>query len=357
MLQNVPVHRETPVKPNDGLSSERIVTSSICSISLLLILIIMAVTFSPVPAEAAPAALKKASLIPLWSPQAQFAGYYVALDKGIYRKHGIDLTIIPGGPEQSPTRLLKSGKADFAVLWLGTALQQYSAGVRLTNLAQIVQKSSLMLVARKSSGIASPADMRGRKVGLWGGDFAVPLQAFLKKYRLQVREIPQSYTVNLFLRGGIDVTSAMWYNEYHTIINSGINHEELNLFFLHDHGINFPEDGLYALEENYSKDPALADAFVKASLEGWRYAFDHPDEALEIVLKYMKEASIPANRSHQKWMLEKMRELILPNNAAEVMGQLKPSDYQSVSAELLNSGVLGSVPGFKSFIRRSNVRQ
>jgi len=322
-----------------------------------LLLMVMVLAVAVLPANAAPAALKKASLIPLWSPQAQFAGYYVALDKGIYRKHGIDLTIIPGGPDQSPSMLLKSGKADFAVLWLGAALQQYSAGVRLTNLAQIVQRSSLMLVARKSSGIVSPADMRGRKVGLWGGDFAMPLQAFLRKYRLQVREIPQSYTVNLFLRGGIDVTSAMWYNEYHTIINSGINPGELNLFFLHEHGLNFPEDGLYALEENCRKDPALADAFVKASLEGWRYAFDHPDEALVIVLKYMKEASIPANRSHQKWMLEKMRELILPKNAAEVMGQLKPSDYQAVSAELLGSGLVGSVPGFEDFIRRSNVLQ
>jgi len=131
----------------------------------------------------------------------------------------------------------------------------------------------------------------------------------------------------------------------------------LNLFFLHEHGINFPEDGLYALEENCRKDPALADAFVKASLEGWRYAFDHPDEALEIVLRYMKEAGIPANRAHQKWMLEKMRELILPKNAAEVMGQLKPSDYRSVGAELLGSGVVGSVPRFEDFIRRSNVRQ
>lgn len=356
MLKNVPVYCETPVRSDNGSPPERMVASSISSL-LLLILILMAFTFSPVPADAAPAALKKASLIPLWSPQAQFAGYYVALNKGIYRKHGIDLTIIPGGPEQSPSRFLKSGKADFAVLWLGTAIQQYSAGVRLTNLAQIVQKSSLMLVARKSSGIASPADLRGRKVGLWGGDFAVPLQAFLKKYRLQVREIPQSYTVNLFLRGGIDATSAMWYNEYHTIINSGINHEELNLFFLHEHGINFPEDGLYALEETCRKDPALADAFVKASLEGWRYAFDHTDEALEIVLRYMKEAGIPANRAHQKWMLEKMRELILPRNAAEVMGQLKPSDYQSVSAELLGSGVVRSVPMYDDFIRRSNVRQ
>jgi NitT/TauT family transport system substrate-binding protein len=295
--------------------------------------------------------------MPLWSPQAQFAGYYVALDKGIYARHGIDMTILKGGPGISPAQSLQNGTADFAVLWLSTALEQRDAGTRLVNVAQIIQRSSLMLIARKSSGIRTPADMQGRKVGLWGGDLALPTRSFFRKYGLHVREIPQSYTVNLFLRGGIDVASAMWYNEYHTILNSGINPEELQLFFLNEHGITFPEDGLYTLEDTYRADPARADAFAKASLEGWRYAFDHPEETLDIVIRHMMEAKIPANRAHQKWMLERMRDLILPQEKNGEMGRLKPADYAAVGATLRANGVIRSVPGLNAFIGRPDARK
>lgn len=300
------------------------------------------------PAAAEPV-LKKATLMPLWSPQAQFAGYYTALDKGIYRRHGIDLTILPGGPGRSPLEGLRSGRADFAVLWLTSAMQESSRGLKLVNLAQIVQRSSVMLIARKTSGIRTPADMQGKKVGLWRGEMALPSQVFLKKYRLRVREIPQSATVNLFLRGGIDVASAMWYNEYDTIVNSGINPDELQLFLLNDHGVTFPEDGLYVLDKKYRKDPALAKAFVQASLEGWRYAFDHPDETLDLVLRHMKGANIPANRAHQKWMLARMRELLVPDEKSGHMGQLQPADFEAAGAALLGSGVISSVPGFDAF--------
>jgi NitT/TauT family transport system substrate-binding protein len=336
-------------KRNDG-RRQRLAPAT--AVLLLLVLGAMAL-----PAAAAETPLKKVSFMPLWSPQAQFAGYYVALDKGIYAKHGIDLTILRGGPGHSPTQALQSGAADFAVLWLTTAIQQCSVGNKLVNVAQIIQRSSLMLIAKKSSGIVTPADMQGKKAGLWGGDLALPVQAFFKKYHLQVKEIPQSYTVNLFLRGGIDVTSAMWYNEYHTILNSGINPDELNLFFLNDYGIKFPEDGLYTSEKSYRRDPALAKAFAQASLEGWRYAFDHSDEALDTVIRAMKAAKLPANRAHQKWMLERMHDLILPQQDHAEMGHLKLSDYETVGAALQSNGVIKTLPAFAEFTGRADARQ
>ena len=148
-------------------------------------------------------------------------------------------------------------------------------------------------------------DLQGRKVSLWD-DFKVQPLAFFRKNNLRVRIIPQTYTLNLFLRGGVDVASAMWYNEYHTIINAGIDPDELSVFFLKDEGLNLPEDGLYALEKTVKNDPDLAAEFVAASLEGWEYAFTHPDEALDIIMRYMRAAKIPANRMHQKWMLARM---------------------------------------------------
>jgi NitT/TauT family transport system substrate-binding protein len=311
--------------------------------------------FSVAAAPSLPAAeraLKKATLIPLWSPQAQFAGYYTALDKGIYRKHGIDLTIITGGPNYPTNEYLRKGKADFAILWLTTAIQERASGVKLVNIAQIVRKSSMMLVARKSSGIRTPADLNGKKVGLWGGPFAIPPHAFFNKYGIRVREIPQSYTVNLFLRGGIDAASAMWYNEYHTIINAGLDPDELKVFLFKDLGLNLPEDGIYVLEKTLKNDPDLADEFARASLEGWAYAFEHPEEAVDIIIKYMRAAKIPANRMHQKWMLARMRDLIIPNDGKSPPGLLRLSDYEATGDILLKNGMIRNIPDFNSFAWR-----
>ena len=183
------------------------------------------------PLGAAETTLKKASFLPQWSPQAQFAGYYVAYEKGFYKAQGIDLTILQGGPNQPPTEFLEGQKADFVSMWLSTALQRRSSGVKLTNIGQIVQRSALMLVAKKSSNIHTPEEMNGKKVGLWGADFQIQPRAFFKKYNLQVRVLPQSQSLNLFLRGGVDVASAMWYNEYHTLLNSGLDPDELTPFF------------------------------------------------------------------------------------------------------------------------------
>jgi NitT/TauT family transport system substrate-binding protein len=329
------------------------VPKRILALAALLLFVVVTVT----PSNAAERTLKKATFIPLWSPQAQFAGYYTALDKGIYRKHGIDLTIINGGPNYSTSEYLRNGKADFAVLWLTTAIQERASGVKLVNLAQIVKNSSMMLVARKSSGIRIPEDMNGKKVGLWGGAFAIPPHAFFKKYGLRVREVPQSYTVNLFLRGGIDMASAMWYNEYHTIINAGLDPDELKVFFLKDLGLNLPEDGLYALEKTVNNDPALAEEFAQASIEGWNYAFTHPDEALDIIIRQMRAAKIPANRMHQKWMLERMRDLIMEPGDRGVTGLLQQSDYAATGRILLQDGIIRAVPDFSSFVRRADAQR
>jgi NitT/TauT family transport system substrate-binding protein len=319
--------------------------------SLFLFLLFCAVAS---PASAAETALKKASLMPLWSPQAQFAGYYVAFDKGIYARHGIDLKILKAGPGHSPVQALENGTADFAVLWLTTALQHRSVGTKLVNLAQIIQRSSMMLISRKSSGIRTIADMNGKKVGMWGGDLSIPPRALFNKYGIHVREVPLTHTVNIFLRGGIDVTSAMWYNEYHTILNSGVDPEELNIFSLNEQGMNFPEDGIYTLEKTIHNDPALAKAFVAASLEGWRYAFAHPEEALDIVIKYMREAQVPANRIHQKWMLDRMRDLFIPGALHEAPGILKEKDYEAVVRAILKDGLIRSYPDYTAFCWRSD---
>jgi len=325
----------------------------------LLALLVMALLLLRAPPASAqsidPATLRKAKLALLWQPQAQFAGYLVAQEKGIYRRHGIDLTIALGGPGRSPADALRDGSAQFATLWLATALQHRGAGLPVINIAQISQRSSMVLVARKSTGITSVADLADRKISLWGGDLAVAPRAFLDRHGLSVQSVPQSDTVNLFLRGGVQVASAMWYNEYHTILNAGVDADELIVFRLDGDGFNIPEDGLYALASTIERDPSLVDGFVRASLEGWEHAIAHPDEALDIVLARMREANVPANRVHQKWMLAQMAEVIRTGGTGAVAGQLKRNDLAGVVDELQRTELLQTVIGYDEFTRPPHV--
>jgi len=313
------------------------------SIFLFLFLLIPAVL------EAEAVHLKKAVFIPQWSPQAQFAGYYVAYEKGLYKKYGLDLTIVPGGPARSPLDYLTWKKADFGSLWLCSALQKRAEGLNLVNIAQVMQKSALMLVAKKGSGIKTIQDLNGKKVGLWRDEFQIQPRALFKKYNVKVKVIPQSFSVNLFLRGGVELASAMWYNEYHTLLNSGLNPEELTPIFFFEHGLNFPEDGIYCLEETLKKDPDRAQAFVRASLEGWLYAFSHTEETLDIIIKFMTLARVPANRVHQHWMLDRMKDLIVNSHNKDSLGRLKEADYQRVAGELKKIGLIKEIPQFKFF--------
>ena len=298
------------------------------------------------PCARAEETLKNVFFIPQWSPQAQFAGYYVAYEKGIYRKYGINLNILPGGPSSPSAEFLEKGKVDFATMWLSTAIQKRSQGLKLVNIAQIIQRSALMLIAKKARGINRPEDIDNKKVGIWGEDFKIQPTAFFKKYKLKVKVIPQSYSVNLFLRDGVDVASAMWYNEYHTILNAGLNPDELTTFFFHEHGLNFPEDGIYCRASLLEKEPALCRAFVEATLEGWMYAFEHQDEAVNIVVKYSKEAKIPVNRTHQRWMMARMKDLLLPEGNSQIPTHLSETGYQLVVAKLFKNGFIHKKPLF-----------
>lgn len=297
-------------------------------------------------------ALKKATFIPQWVPQAQFAGYYMAKELGIYKKYGIDLTILTGGPDRPAAEFLRDGKADFATLWLSNGIQMRSEGIKVLNIAQMLQRSALMLVAKKTSGIRYPWQMEGKKVGLWGADFRIQPLAFFRKYHVHVKIVRQSYSVNLFLRGGVDVASAMWYNEYHTILDAGINADELTPFFFYKYGLNFPEDGIYTLEDTYEKDPDLCKAFVKASIEGWKYAFAHPHKAVSLVLQNLRRDHLPAQRVQQKWMLDKIKELTMPQKDLTTIGKLQPADYETVTRVLMNGGLIETSPPYSSFYRR-----
>lgn len=302
------------------------------------------------PAASNPAPVKL-SIALQWLPQSQFAGFYVAQDRGFYRARGLEVTIVHGGPGLDSLGFLADGSTEFATTFLTSALQRRDAGLPLINLAQIVQRSTTMLIARKQSGIKSLRDLDGKRISLWKGDLGVPFEAVLASHGITPgRRFDQNYSVNLFLHGGVDACSAMYYNEYDMLYQAGLDKDDLLTLPLRDHGADIPEDGVYCLESTWHKHPEQCQAFVEATLEGWRYARLHPDEALASVMKRVSGARLPTNRSHMKWMLEKILPAIIPESAALWSpGILARDDYARTTRLMKRQGLVREAPPLDLF--------
>ncbi len=172
-------------------------------------------------------------------------------------------------------------------------------------------------------------------------------RALFKKYNLDVEIVPIGSTNNLFLRDGVQITNANWFDEYHSIINAGYNADELNIFFFADYGLNFLEDGIYCLAEKKRKDPQLCADFVNATQEGWRMAYADPEKAIDIVVAYAKKMNLPVNRVHQRWMLDRYRDLYTPKGDLSI--NLSEKDYLLAAEVLKESGQISAIPPFAGF--------
>ncbi|MGC9362902.1 MAG: ABC transporter substrate-binding protein, partial [Candidatus Syntrophosphaera sp.] len=242
-----------------------------------------------------------------WQHQAQFAGSYMALEKGFYLKRGLDVQILPGGVQYPPYQSLVNGECEISNNNLYNIMKRYHEGPPLVNLAQISQRNSTLLVAKKTSGISTLNDMQGKRIGLWRDEGADYLRLFFEHVGLDVQIIQMDWSVNLLLNDAVDAMNAMTYNEYHRILMSGLDEDDLVVFDPADYGFNLIEDGLYTTRDFYDKHTRECIAFAEATLEGWLYAFDHRDETLDVVLRYQRQNNLPANRAHQAWMLDHMR--------------------------------------------------
>lgn len=275
-----------------------------------------------------------------WVTQAQFAGYYVALDKGFYKKAGLDVTIKPGGPDVNPSQVIAGGGADVVVDWMPSALATREKGVPLVNIAQVYNKSGLELTCRKDSGVKTPADFKGKTLGVWFGGNEYPFLAWMDKlgYKTSganpdITVLKQGFNVDPLLQKQAACISTMTYNEYWQLIDAGMKPSDLIVFKYENEGVATLEDGLYTLESSL-KDPAMENKlarFVKASLEGWEYAIHHQKEAVKIVLD--NDTTGAQTEHHQAQMLSEIAKLITPG--AHGLGWLDPKAYDRTVAELL----------------------
>lgn len=275
-----------------------------------------------------------------WVTQAQFAGYYVALDKGFYEEEGLDVTIKPGGPDIAPAQVIAGGGADVVLDWMPSALASREKGLPLVNIAQPFKSSGMMLTCRKDAGISSPADFAGKTLGVWFFGNEYPFLSWMSKLGLAtdgsdggVTVLKQGFNVDPILQGQAACVSTMTYNEYWQIIDAGLSPDDLVVFKYEEQGVATLEDGMYVLEENLN-DPAFAEKmvkFVRASMKGWKWAEENPDDAAMIVLD--NDASGAQTEEHQKRMMGEVAKLTAGSN-----GALDPADYERTVASLLAGG-------------------
>ena len=285
-------------------------------------------------------AADKVTLQLKWVTQAQFAGYYVALDKGFYKDAGLDVTIKAGGPDIAPAQVIAGGGADVVLDWMPSALASREKGLSLVNIAQPFKSSGMMLTCRKDSGIKAPEDFRGKTLGVWFYGNEYPFLSWMSSLGIPtdgsdngVTVLKQGFNVDPILQGQADCVSTMTYNEYWQIIDAGLSADDLVVFKYEDQGVATLEDGMYVLEDNLA-DAAFADKmvrFVAASMRGWKYAEDNSDEAAEIVLD--NDASGAQTEKHQKRMMGEIAKLTAGSN-----GALDPADYERTVATLMGGG-------------------
>lgn len=273
-----------------------------------------------------------------WVTQAQFAGYYVAAAKGFYEEEGLNVTILPGGPDVAPTQVIAGGGADVVVDWMPSALAAREKGLALVNIAQPFKSSGMMLTCLKESGVATPADFKGKTLGVWFGGNEYPFLNWMNKLGLKtdgtdVTVLKQGFNVDPLLQKQAACVSTMTYNEYWQVIDAGVKPEDLVVFKYEDEGVATLEDGLYVMEDKLT-DPAFEDKmvrFVRASMKGWKYAEANSDEAAMIVLE--NDATGAQTEAHQKRMMGEIAKLTAGSN-----GALDPADYERTVAALMSGG-------------------
>ena len=274
---------------------------------------------------------------PQWTAQAQFAGYYVAQEKGFYDEEGIRVQIVHPSASQSAMDRIRTDQSQATTLQLAQAMEIVDNGVPLVNILQTSMNNALVIVSRRGK---DPLKQYGARVGIWNAGFGQMAICMSQIEHLDYEWIRFVNNVTLFVSGALDATLAMSYNEYYQLLQTGMDLTEENVYRFCNHGYNVQEDGVYMTLETYRKEKDKAERFARASRRGWEWAAEHPEETLDIVMEYVQRDHIATNRILQKLMLEEVLRLQLDRESGEREFHLRPDMVDLSSNLMLQCGML-----------------
>jgi NitT/TauT family transport system substrate-binding protein len=286
-----------------------------------------------------------------WVTQAQFAGYYAALEEGFYEDEGLDVTIRPGGPDIVPEQVVLGGQAEFGLNWLDNTLATRDQGGQIVNIAQVFARSGMTEITWADSGLEEIGDLAGKKVGVWLGGNEHKLFAALTKNDLDpesdVEIVAQPFDMNLFLNREVDAAAAMTYNELAQVLEQEnpdtgelYTLEDLNVMLMSELGTGALEDGVFVqsewIEEEDNQD--IARRFLKASFKGWVFCRDNFEECLQHVL----DNGPTLGEGHQRWQLNEINKLIWPNELG--IGLMDPESWEITKQIAVDFGIVENEP-------------
>ena len=268
---------------------------------------------------------------PQWTAQAQFAGYYVAQEMGFYKEAGIDVEIVHPSATLSAMNRMRNNESQATTLQLCQAMEIIDGGIPLVNILQTSMNNAMVIVSRRG---VDPLTQKGARVGIWSVGFGQLAICMSLRDGLDYEWIRFATNVNLFIKGAIDATLAMSYNEYYQLVQAGYEMTDTNVYRFCDHGYNVQEDGVYMTREYYEKHKEQAHKFAEASRRGWEWAAEHPEETLDIVMQYVRKDNIVTNRTLQRLMLEDVLRLQVDRESGEREFRLRP-DMVKLASDLM----------------------
>ena len=288
---------------------------------------------SPVVAEAA----EPFVFTTVWTAQAEFAGYYVAKEKGFYREAGLDVKIQHPSLTSSVYHRLETDECDAGMFALMSALDIIDSGTPLVNIFQTSMNSSYLIVSRWGE---DPKTLRGKRVAVYNSEPNYLTFMMNEREQMKYDFIHFTTNVNVFLSGAVDAMVVVSYNEYNQLLQAGFSMPEKSIYRFRDHGYNIQENGVYVKRSYYDTHRRQVKAFAEASKRGWEWTAAHPDEALDIVMKYVRENNSPTNRVMQKLMLQEILRLQKDPDSGRREYRVRPDMVKKASQMMLECGML-----------------
>ncbi|MBO7417508.1 MAG: ABC transporter substrate-binding protein [Bacteroidaceae bacterium] len=284
---------------------------------------------------------------PQWTAQAQFAGYYVAKELGLYDKIGLDVKIEHPSVTYSALDRIRDNQSHATTLQLVQAMEIIDNGIPMVNILQTSMNNGLAIVSKTGN---NPLDQKGARVGIWSAGFdQLPICMNIKD-ELGFEWIRIASNVNLFISGDLDAITVMTYNEYYQLVQAGMELSEQNVFRFCDSDYNIQEDGVYVTRDYYLNHTKQAIAFAKASRKGWEWAAEHQDEALDIVMKYVEEGHVATNRTLQKLMLKEIIRLQCDQTTGKQEFTLKKEMVERAGQLLHECGIMANEISYEEMI-------